>query len=62
MSGRELAKRLLHDRGALKVLYMSGYTDDTVLQHGVLQEGTALLQKPFTPDVLIRTVRKVLDS
>src|SRR5204863_9100596 len=47
MSGRELAHRLLELRGTLRVLYMSGYTDDAVLRHGVLEEGMAYLQKPF---------------
>ena len=62
MSGRELAHRLLQGRGTLRVLYMSGYTDDAVLRHGVLEEGMAYLQKPFTPDQLARKVREVLDG
>ena len=62
MSGRELAHRLLEVRGTLRVLYMSGYTDDAVLRHGVLEEGMAYLQKPFTPDKLARKVREVLDA
>src|SRR5437879_9087917 len=44
MSGRELAHRLLEVRGTLRMLYMSGYTDDAVLRHGVLEEGMAYLQ------------------
>src|SRR5213080_4495423 len=59
MSGRELAHRLLQGRGTLRVLFMSGYTDDAVLRHGVLEEGMAYLQKPFTPDKLARKVREV---
>ncbi len=45
-----------------KVLYMSGYTDNAIAQHGVLEDGLAFLQKPFTPDVLGRRVRQVLDD
>jgi two-component system cell cycle sensor histidine kinase/response regulator CckA len=62
MSGRDLAHRLLQRRGELKILYMSGYTDDTIIQHGGLEPGTAFLQKPFSPSVLARKVREVLDS
>jgi CheY-like chemotaxis protein len=59
MSGPALAGRLLSGRPGLKVLYMSGYTD---LRHGLLAAGTALVQKPFTPNALARKVREVLDS
>jgi two-component system, cell cycle sensor histidine kinase and response regulator CckA len=62
VSGRELATQLLTLRPDMKVLYMSGYTDDAVVRHGVLQEGIAYLQKPFTPDTLARKVRAVLDA
>lgn len=62
MSGGEVAERLMHERPDLKVLYVSGYTDDAIIHHGVIQEGTAFLQKPFSPDVLIQKVRQVLDS
>jgi two-component system, cell cycle sensor histidine kinase and response regulator CckA len=62
VSGRELATQLLALRPDMKVLYMSGYTDDAVVRHGVLQEGIAYLQKPFTPDSLARKVRAVLDA
>jgi CheY-like chemotaxis protein len=61
MSGRELAERLAPLRPDLSVLYMSGYTDDAVIRHGVLGAGTAFLQKPFTPAALIQRVRETLD-
>jgi signal transduction histidine kinase/ActR/RegA family two-component response regulator len=61
MSGRELAERLAPLRPELSVLYMSGYTDDAVIRHGVLAAGTAFLQKPFTPAALVLRVRETLD-
>jgi len=60
MSGRELAKLLVPLREGIKILYMSGYTDDTILQHGVLDPGSALLQKPFTQETLSRKVYEAL--
>jgi PAS domain S-box-containing protein len=62
MSGRDLANHLAHLRPATKVLYISGYPAEVLGQHGKLEEGIALLHKPFTPDVLLRTVRAVLDG
>jgi PAS domain S-box-containing protein len=62
MSGGELAARLMVDYPALVVLYLSGYTDEAIAQHGVLQAGIELLHKPFTPDALARRVREVLDQ
>ncbi len=61
MNGRQLAERFLAERPALKVLYMSGYTDDQVLADAAAPV-SGFLQKPFTPDVLARKVREVLDG
>jgi hypothetical protein len=61
MSGRELAERLRASRPEIRILYMSGYTDDAVVLHGVLAEDMAFLQKPFTAAELAGRVREVLD-
>ena len=61
MSGRELAESLEHKRSEVKVLFMSGYTDDAVVRHGVLKASSFFLQKPFTPDALARKVREMLN-
>ena len=61
INGRDLATQFQQLRPRMKVLFMSGYTDDAVVRHGILQEGIAYLQKPFTPVSLIRRVREVLD-
>src|SRR5881396_2452491 len=62
LSGRELADRLSAQRPGIRVLYMSGYPGDAVVQHGTLPLGSAFLQKPFSPDGLARKVRDVLDA
>jgi two-component system, cell cycle sensor histidine kinase and response regulator CckA len=61
MSGRELADLMLDARPEVRVLFMSGYTDEAVLRHGVLEANVAFLQKPFSPAILARKVREVLD-
>lgn len=62
MSGPELARRLGTGRPQMKVLCMSGYADDSIVRHGVLEAGVAFLQKPITPASLARKVREVLDD
>jgi DNA-binding NtrC family response regulator len=62
MSGPELAKRLGQTRPDMRVLCMSGYTDDSIVRHGVLETGVAFVQKPITPALLSRKVREVLDG
>jgi PAS domain S-box-containing protein len=62
LSGRELATRVTARRQGLKVLYISGYTDDSVFRHGVLEGGMSFLQKPFNLKALAEKVREVLDG
>jgi CheY-like chemotaxis protein len=62
VSGPELARRLTRKRPTMKVLYMSGYTDDTVVRHGILDDEIPYLQKPITPQALSSKVREVLDA
>ncbi|HXQ29156.1 MAG TPA: ATP-binding protein [Gemmatimonadales bacterium] len=62
MSGREVGLALTARRPGLKVLYVSGYADQSIVHHGVLEPGLAFLQKPFTADALARKVREVLDT
>ncbi|MDB5220149.1 MAG: two-component hybrid sensor and regulator [Myxococcaceae bacterium] len=62
MSGPELAKRLAGSRPGMRVMCMSGYTDDSIVRHGILETEIAYLQKPITPESLTRKVREVLDA
>jgi PAS domain S-box-containing protein len=62
MSGRELAERLVPLRPALRVLFLSGYMDDAIVRHGLLESTAAFLHKPYTPQALAAKVREVLDA
>ncbi len=62
MRVRELEQRLASLRLDVKVLYVSGYTNNAIVHRGVLEPGIAFLQKPFTPEILARKVREVLDT
>ncbi len=62
MGGREVAERLATIRPNARVLFLSGYTDDTVVRHGILEAQVTFLQKPFTPASLAKKVREVLDK
>lgn len=62
MNGRQLAEQLRHGKRPLKVLFMSGYTDDAVVRHGLLEADTNFLQKPFSPTTLTQKVRGILDE
>jgi CheY-like chemotaxis protein len=61
MGGRQLADRLMPQRPAMRVLFMSGYADDAVLRHELYEFAANLLPKPFSPDALAHKVREVLD-
>lgn len=62
MSGREAAEQIVTARRGLRVLFVSGYSNDAMLRHGIAPEGMDFLEKPFAPEVLARRVRSLLDS
>jgi two-component system, cell cycle sensor histidine kinase and response regulator CckA len=62
IGGRELARRLAVERPRMRVLYMSGYTDDAIVHHGIVDPSIAFLPKPITPDTLLGKVRETLDA
>jgi CheY-like chemotaxis protein len=62
MSGQELSNRLLKLRPDTRVLYMSGYSENAIIHHGVMEEGTDFIEKPFSPGALTRKIREVLDE
>ena len=61
VSGPELVEQLKAEFPGVKVLFMSGYTDDAVVRHGLIEADVAFIQKPYTPLSLVRKVRQVLD-
>jgi CheY-like chemotaxis protein len=62
MNGRELAERLQRRDPRLRVLYTSGYTENTIAHHGVLEQGLRFIGKPYTPQALARKLREILDG
>lgn len=62
LSGRELAERVALMHPEMKGLFMSGYTEDVIIRHGVLDETMRFIEKPFTAKILLRKVRDLLDS
>jgi CheY-like chemotaxis protein len=62
MSGRRLVERIVRLRPRTRVIYMSGYTDDAVVNHGILKAGVPFLQKPFSGEALKAKLREVLDQ
>jgi DNA-binding response OmpR family regulator len=61
MSGRDLAREIRATRPSTAIVYMSGYTDEAVVRHGMLEPGTEFLEKPFAPAAVARRIRELLD-
>ena len=61
-SGPELTRRLIERRPDLRVIYMSGYIEEAIVQHGALNPGIAFLQEPFSSEALARKIHEVLDQ
>ncbi len=61
MSGPQMAEALARARPGLRVLYVSGYAEDAIVHHGIIDSGIDLLAKPYTPALLLARVRQVLD-
>ncbi|HEV2827902.1 MAG TPA: response regulator [Pyrinomonadaceae bacterium] len=62
MSGRELTEEFAKLYPETKILYMSGYTDDAIVRHGILEQEMPFLQKPFLPDLLAQKAHEVLEG
>ncbi len=62
VNGRELAKRMAALSPGMQVIYMSGYADDVIAYHGILEDGTTVIQKPFSPAALLLKLREILDA
>jgi YesN/AraC family two-component response regulator len=62
MNGKELADRLSQKYPGLKIIFFSGYTDEGIVQHGILQSGTEFIHKPFSQQTLVQKIRNVLDE
>jgi DNA-binding NtrC family response regulator len=62
MSGPQLAEQLLAEHPEMKVIFISGYTDNAVVENGLIQTGSTFIQKPFSPDTLKEKIRELLDS
>ena len=62
MNGRELYEQVSAIRPGLKVIYMSGHTENAIAHHGVLDSGIAFIQKPFSTEAILQKIRQVLDG
>ncbi len=62
MSGKELSEKIVNFCPDLKTVFISGYTENTIVHHGVLDEGVNFISKPYSSDLLLKRIRKVLDK